>query len=375
MNTIIKKENKYLFEKIKNFIFYGGISKAEYSELRSGICKSNIKNILVFSAIAAAAYTILCIVDSYSESLSIMKTIHVICLIACFVLFSFAFIYSKTNFHSNFPTYVAIFTALILGVILGIFVNANEQTTSFMVFLLAIPLLFTIKPVYLFAVIFLADSTYIFLVLKLQKDFLRVNNFLNAIAYGIVSIIISSYMMMIKIRALNTAKKYKFLMENDQLTGLNNRLSYNSHLKRIQNSRENCIIVEFDINGLKEANDTKGHSAGDEIITGTAACIKQTFDEYGKCFRIGGDEFVAILDKPLKDEKKLLAEFEANCKKWKGEFNSSLSVAYGAVNLANYPDSSIEEILATADKLMYQNKNAYYTNSGKDRRKRISDKS
>ncbi|MCR5741555.1 MAG: diguanylate cyclase [Gammaproteobacteria bacterium] len=45
----------------------------------------------------------------------------------------------------------------------------------------------------------------------------------------------------------------------------------------------------FDINGLKTENDTIGHEAGDELICGSAECMKNAFSRHGKIYRVGGD--------------------------------------------------------------------------------------
>lgn len=361
---------KSFLQKFKDFILYGGISKDEYEELREEIHKSNIKNTIVFSALGVIAYVFLYIVDSNSDILAVMKTIHTICLFSCFGVCVFTFVYSKTKLLFNIPTYLGIFVALALGAIIGIFVNGDAQTTTFMVFLFAIPLLFTIRPLAAFIVIFLSDLVYLILVIKLQTGVIKANNLSNGFIFGIVSICFSCYLMKIKIRSLNNAKNYKFLMENDQLTGLNNRLSFNSLLEQLEKNRGNCTLIEFDLNGLKETNDTKGHIAGDEIIVGAADCIKKTFSKYGYCFRVGGDEFVAVLDKPYGDEEKLMAEFERNCSGWEGKLSKSLSASYGLVKFNDYPNETLEEILSRADKLMYKNKSEYYIKSGKDRRRR-----
>ncbi len=361
-----------MIETIKNVILYGGISRTDYLSISAEIYKSNIKNVLVFSALASIAYTILYIQVSFDAIMSVMKTIYGISVFSYFGLLLVTLFFTKIKVKFKLAPYLGILIPLVLGAIIGIYVNGKAQTTTFMVFLFAIPLLFTIRPIFSLVVIFLADFMYIILVITQQADnpVLKANNLSNAIIFGVVSVIFSSYMMNLKIKAINNARNYKFLMENDQLTGLNNRLSFNSLLDQIKNYRENCTIIEFDINGLKEANDTKGHIAGDEIIVGAAACIKSTFGKYGNCFRIGGDEFVAVLDKPYKDEKQLLADFEENCRNWKGRYNDELSISYGLVNLANHQNNTLEEILAKADTLMYKNKSDYYAKTGKERRKR-----
>ncbi|MFR3283861.1 MAG: diguanylate cyclase domain-containing protein [Clostridium fessum] len=52
--------------------------------------------------------------------------------------------------------------------------------------------------------------------------------------------------------------------------------------------------------GWKRVNDTYGHVAGDELIRAAADCMKNSFNEYGKVYRIGGDEFAVIITRGYK---------------------------------------------------------------------------
>ena len=107
--------------------------------------------------------------------------------------------------------------------------------------------------------------------------------------------------------------------------------------------------------GLKKANDTLGHSAGDELICAASNCMKFAFASYGKIYRIGGDEFCVI----LRDEKQERACTEAFCRllEEKRRKNPNLpTVSYGsaAMNIE-------QDILTTkdlADQNMYQFKKA-----------------
>jgi hypothetical protein len=90
----------------------------------------------------------------------------------------------------------------------------------------------------------------------------------------------------------------RVVAEFDSLTGLPNRYCYNEFLKKPNLSEKSSCVFLFDINNLKYTNDTYGHGKGDELIKNASCCIKECFlDVEGKnCYRIGGDEFVAILE-------------------------------------------------------------------------------
>lgn len=57
------------------------------------------------------------------------------------------------------------------------------------------------------------------------------------------------------------------------------------------------MVVTFDLNNLKNCNDNYGHRVGDAYIINAARIIENTFERYGKCYRIGGDEFCCIIPK------------------------------------------------------------------------------
>jgi len=347
--------------KILNCILYGGITKDEYKEIEAEINLSNLKNLFVFCCFAFIAYSVMFVLVSHSSFLSVMCTIYKVSAIYYFSIVLISAICIKTRKIFRIAPYIGIAGALILGAIIGVFVNGNSQTTTFMVFLFAIPLLFTTRPCFVSLVILIVDLFYIYLIKSRQAGMLLINNLYNAIVYGIMSILFSGYMMNLKIKAIANARNYKFLMENDQLTGLNNRRSFDNFLEKIKTQKLSCTIISFDINSLKIINDTKGHKTGDELIIAVAQCISKTFSEYGHCFRIGGDEFVAILDKPLPSLKDLCEEFENNCRSFQSEDLDDISVAYGIVTYDGHQDTTIEEALYEVDARMYENKEIFYS--------------
>lgn len=129
------------------------------------------------------------------------------------------------------------------------------------------------------------------------------------------------------------------------------------------------IYLSLDLNGLKHANDTLGHAAGDELIKAAADCMKEVFYKYGKVYRVGGDEFVVLLSKHVENFDALLQTFEANVDHWHGELVESMSISYGIVFNNEKKWESVEEISKTADDRMYKSKWLYYQKKGIDRSK------
>lgn len=127
-------------------------------------------------------------------------------------------------------------------------------------------------------------------------------------------------------------------------------------------------IVSLDLNGLKTANDSFGHIAGDELICASARIIRSCFEPYGRCYRTGGDEFICILsiDRPQLVEQLYL--LDSHCRNWHGNFSDKLSISAGYCISGEYPELSFDELVRESDKMMYRVKSEYYRQTGHDRR-------
>ena len=157
----------------------------------------------------------------------------------------------------------------------------------------------------------------------------------------------------------------------DQDTQLLNRRAFEEEKERMMATalEENFVYVTVDINGLKTANDTFGHAAGDELIRGTADCMRKCFGRFGKIFRIGGDEFAAMLhisDTQLETVRK---ELDKAVNDWEGERIKKLSISSGYASAREFPSENIAELSRISDERMYAAKAEYYRGSGIDRRK------
>ena len=147
-------------------------------------------------------------------------------------------------------------------------------------------------------------------------------------------------------------EKLHRLSFEDTLTSVYNRNKFNQDIEEYhQKPVEDIGVAYFDINGLKEVNDTKGHAAGDKLVKNAATGINSVF--IGDTYRIGGDEFVVITTHIKKDI------FEQNVQDAIKNLNENgISVSFGT----SWEQSSdrIEKQLSTADHLMYKNKLSYY---------------
>lgn len=162
-------------------------------------------------------------------------------------------------------------------------------------------------------------------------------------------------------------EKYIYTSNTDELTKCYNRRAYDSDMENLDLNTE-WIYISLDLNGLKKANDTLGHSAGDELICAASNCMKFAFASYGKIYRIGGDEFVVLIQESVSNIDSILQVFDTTIHDWHGKYSNSISVSYGVVKSSEQDFDSIHSVSKLADERMYKSKSEYYNISGNDRR-------
>jgi len=147
----------------------------------------------------------------------------------------------------------------------------------------------------------------------------------------------------------------------DALTGAKNKLAYIESEYKIDESitnrtLEKMSLVVFDINGTKIVNDTLGHVAGDKHIVDAYNLINEFIKE-SSIYRVGGDEFIAILEGNDYDNRgEILAEFHN--KIITNVANDSVVIAFGKAEYVPGKDENCKSVLERADKLMYKQKEA-----------------
>lgn len=163
-------------------------------------------------------------------------------------------------------------------------------------------------------------------------------------------------------------EKKKKASQTDDLTGLGNRRAYNVDIETINNNpiEDDLVVILIDINSLKKVNDTIGHVAGDELIVGTAKCLNMILAEFGKLYRIGGDEFVAILNCSNEQLMDALKTLDHVVDQWDGNMVHELSISKGVVEYRENPGFTYKEMISLADQRMYDDKRNYYMEKEKN---------
>ena len=158
-------------------------------------------------------------------------------------------------------------------------------------------------------------------------------------------------------------KLQHLLAYRDSLTGLRNTNSYWAWItdfdKEIEAKEIVFGVIVLDINYLKETNDRYGHDVGNKLIVSAARVISSIFKR-SPVFRIGGDEFLVILqNRDLEEYKELLKKFDEECLNElviTDKENIPVSIAKGFARYDFKKDSCFIDVFNRADDAMYENK-------------------
>lgn len=154
-------------------------------------------------------------------------------------------------------------------------------------------------------------------------------------------------------------QELKYMGTHDLLTGLFNRNYFEIEMQRYNHSRMYPIsMIIIDVDGLKQANDLRGHAAGDLLLKQTAKVLKSVFRSEDIVARWGGDEFAVLL--PLVNEKTCTLIMNRICHELRlynealDQEQPKLSFSIGMATAQQ--NEELGEIMKAADKMMYKEK-------------------
>lgn len=153
---------------------------------------------------------------------------------------------------------------------------------------------------------------------------------------------------------------YKRLEREDWLTGFGNRQPFEEALNEIGHDPEaspDTLLVFADICYLRRVNEDFGRGCGDGLVLAAARCLENALGAYGTCYRIGGNEFGAILKVPQEKEAEIFDTLRQEIALVNRAGRVRLAVATGTSRL--YGEDGIRKVMSfwkhEADERMYRN--------------------
>lgn len=354
-------EKRMAMEALRKLL-YAEMSREEYKACLPDIQRSNRQRVTAYLGIACAFLTVLWILSGALEFLRPNMLAYMIALAVCMGLQAVNRTFpGKNGLLLTWLMYAFEALLYVLGIYLGIHPSPDTPTVSFIAFLLAVPLLFVMRPIqHILNVVFFDGIFILTCFLFKSKETLPVD-ILDGVVFGAVSCIISTFIMLSMHENFSIRHKLLGIAETDLNVGLKNRNAYESQMHDYPmhcSSTLSCVYL--DVNGLHELNNTRGHAAGDEMLKTVAAKVRDIFgEEYS--YRVGGDEFVAFaMDKSAEEMRALIHKLVQEVDE------AGYSVAVGtATHSAGGID--MEVLVKSAETRMYLAKEEHYRLAGKTR--------
>ena len=370
------KDGKRISEWLKSHLLYGNIRKADYDQVREPVAKANHKA-LTYWSVLVSFFWIYCLLMSLKEpDYTRCRPAYIGALITCVVCFLCSRLVVP-RFSKTLKLFKFIFRLGLLGGGIGIAV-CQPDVRSLTLFAVAIvsPSIFVDSTL---SSLLVHGSILVIYILAGRNSIVP-----EIYSWGLGNYILFSIFGLLIGNAINRERFERYVFAEsekklaeiqkryayyDRMTGLQNRRAYEEKLLEIEKDPpdEYCLITA-DINGLKTANDSIGHHAGDELITGASECLAAAFEGVDTIYRIGGDEYCVIMTGPEEKTRQCLERLDELIRQWKGCYNDRLFLATGIASSREH--DGIEEIIAEADKAMYECKRNFYISTGRDRRKR-----
>jgi diguanylate cyclase len=150
------------------------------------------------------------------------------------------------------------------------------------------------------------------------------------------------------------------LAHHDPLTGLENRHALGMRLERqlalARRTAQPLAVLFIDLDHFKKINDSLGHQAGDELLTGAAARMKDLLRDVDTLARLGGDEFIIVLGGPLSpDSVSAVAVRLVESLQQPYRLAGTTAHSGASVGVALFPDDGLDAdtLLRHADMAMY----------------------
>lgn len=184
-----------------------------------------------------------------------------------------------------------------------------------------------------------------------QDEFTPEQKYLVSALTRTMSTLISDYLKLEHARVVEAQLRYR--AETDPLTGLSNRHAWENALAAEEGALgelgENAMVMMIDLDGLKVANDTKGHAEGDKYLLKAAAVLKEQLRDADVLARIGGDEFAVLIRGITKEQGLAVFSRVSNAIEAAG-------VQASIGHAMRLTQGTLDEAFRIADVRMYENK-------------------
>lgn len=352
-------------DKLISFLRFGGVSEGDFNRVKASIAEENHK-VWKFSSLALEViFLIAFIITAIVPSLKSYVPGYII-LVAYFLVVEILLLTVIKPQSVLFKPLIYISSVVLLAVVMyqAFSASPDRNIGTYCAIITAIAVLCIDRP-YRFCLLILS-ATISFIIIALLIPNINASLYPDlyvGIVFGIISILICLYVNHIRIKDIVLRYNAEQERDIDSLTGMKNNNAYQRMVSNLMEKARKAdfefALVVFDINGLKQTNDTYGHECGDKLLSRAASLITTSFPN-GYIFRIGGDEFATFLTgEDYQNRKVIVTSFRKRVEdihSQSKELKEDTSIACGYAPYNPEVDRDFVSLFSRADASMYDNK-------------------
>lgn len=365
-----------MLKKIKDFLVktfvYAGITPDEYHSIRGAREEKNRGVLFVTSGLGSVVFFFLFLLSMFKESYEKNALLYGALFFCELIVLLLAWKYLREKPDWITPiTYFSIFAIFVYAIILGTVNSPTITSTTFCVFLIAIPMIIIDRPWRL--IIFNAVQVILFCLLSyyIKPREIADVDILNAVSFYFLGAVLNTYMITTKAKELTLKRYIEHDRDTDPLTLIYNKGAVGREITNHLEAGGTGVFMFVDLDNFKKVNDTYGHAFGDDVLHTFGDCIRRIFRHTDILGRFGGDEFIIFLPHPIEDEvvstraQDLLDLMQETIK-----IDDTTLDFHASIGIAKCPEdgTTYDEIMARADKALYyakkngKNMYMYYEN-------------
>ncbi len=239
---------------LRRIFLYGGLEREDYEQIREDIAEHNRKCLSVTNFLALGLMIASVVMSLVLPSVDSSLTVLCACCLFVDVVMLIASRYALKRDRSMITPYVWVCIVMLYSyAVMTTVINPENQATTMMVCLAIIPVIFALRPSVSICVTVAVAISFDCIVVQVKEPVHWEPDLWNSVVFGIVGIVAGTESTAIKFRSFSLARKNCSLFENDLLTGVRSRNSYEEHCDEfLQQAEENVICIFADVNGLHE---------------------------------------------------------------------------------------------------------------------------
>ena len=277
-----------------------------------------------------------------------------------FILFIVIYIFRNHISNVLFVLYIMMTACFAFGITAAIFTTASHSTTSFCVFLVALPIFLFDKQWRANCYLTIVLLIYLICGIVFRDRVFLQSYIVDSVSFYFLGLAIYHNNLRLNVKNLVQNTDLRKKVETDSLTELYNRSALEKHInKYILNHKEQAAFILIDVDNFKGINDNFGHTIGDKLLHQTAGILKAQFRMSDYIGRLGGDEFVVFVPQ-ISNVQLLINRVESLIDEMNRTFISDKAICKisGSIGVAMYPQDGdkFEELYKRADEAMYESK-------------------